>query len=110
MDGHTVRAGSEDPELVIMQVAISNAFNTVSRDGVLEQDLERTPEFGPYAAYAYRTPSMLYVEGAPDGSTPLQSRDGVWQGDPLGALLFTLAIQPVLESAAALHADCSIVD
>ena len=33
----------------------------------------------------------------------------MWQGDPVGELLFALAIQPVLESAAALHDDCSIV-
>ena len=52
---------------------------------------------------------MLYVDGAPAGSTSLQSRDGVRQGDPVGALLFALAIQPVLESAAALHDDCPIV-
>jgi len=81
----------------------------VSRNAVLEQVFERAPALGPYAAYAYSTASMLYVDGAPDGSTPLQSCDGVRQGDPVGALLFALAIQPVLESAEAAHADCSIV-
>ena len=81
----------------------------MSRDAVLEQVFERAPELGPYAACAYSTPSMLYVDGAPAGSTPLQRREGVRQGDPVGAFLFALTIQPVLESAAALHDDCSMV-
>ena len=42
--GHAVRAGSADPELVTMQVDISNAFNAVSRDAVLAQVFERAPE------------------------------------------------------------------
>jgi Reverse transcriptase (RNA-dependent DNA polymerase) len=86
-----------------------NAFNSVSRNAVLEHVFERVPSPGPYAAFAYGTPFMLYVDGAPEGSVALRSSDRVRQGDPCGPLLFALALQLVLQTASRVHPDCSIV-
>jgi hypothetical protein len=66
--GHAARACSENAETVTLQVDIMNAFNSVSRNAVLEQVFEHVPSLGPYAAFLYGTPSPLYVDGAPEGS------------------------------------------
>lgn len=107
--GHAVRAGAAAADTVTLQVDIKNAFNSVSREAVLQQVFERAPGLGPWAAFAYGTPSTLYVDGAPADSTPLSSSDGVRQGDPTGPLLFALALQPVLEEVAQQHPGCSLV-
>jgi hypothetical protein len=107
--GHAVRASSSNPETVTMQVDVQNAFNSLSRQTLLNRVFEQVPALGPWAAYAYGTPSKLYVDGAPAESAPLLSSQGVRQGDPTGPLLFALAIQPELETAATAHSDCSLV-
>ena len=107
--GHAVRAGSASTELVTLRLDIMNAFNSMSRSTMLEQLFERVPSLGPYAAYAYGLPSKLYVDGAPAGSAPLVSSDGMRQGDPSAPLMFALALQPVLEVASGAHRDCSTV-
>ena len=56
--GHAVRAGSDRPEMVTMQVDISNAFNTVSRVAVLEQVFERAPSLARIC--------LLYTSDAAD--------------------------------------------
>ena len=107
--GHAVCTGSSNTELVSNCVDIMTAVNSAVRSSVLEQVLNRVPSLGPYGAYAYGMPTKLYVDGAPAGSAPLLSSDGVRQGDPCAPMMFAMELQPVLEVASTMHLDCSII-
>ena len=54
---------------------------------------ETIPEIYPFALQAYSAPSILRF-----GHLLLQSETGPQQGDPLGPLLFSLPLQPMLQA------------
>ena len=77
-----------------MCCSFSNAFNTVDRASLLRETRLRLPGLSPWAEWCYGHHSRLLFQG-----TPLSSEAGVQQGDPLGPLLFALALQPALQAA-----------
>ena len=79
---------------VILKVDFSNAFNTVDRAALLRQVRLHMPGLAPWAEWCYDRHSRLLFE-----DSCLSSEAGVQQGDPLGPLLFSLALQPALQAA-----------
>ena len=77
---------------VLLKSDFSNAFNCVHRDQMLIRIRELAPELLPLVHSAYSAPFSFFW-----GETTLQSSEGVQQGDPLGPLMFCLAIQPLIE-------------
>jgi hypothetical protein len=64
-----------------------NAFNMADRTQMLAACAAEMPQVLRYAVCAYGTPSHLLY-----GDMFLRSQSGVHQGDPLGPLLFSLAV------------------
>jgi hypothetical protein len=78
---------------VLVKLDFSNAFNCLlSRDMLLAVQ-QYLPDIYPYCHSAYARPTHLF-----HGQYLILSQEGPQQGDPLGPLLFSITIQPLLES------------
>ena len=77
---------------VFVKLDFANAFNSVRRDAVREATLLHAPELLGYVDSAYGAESYLSY-----GDFTIRSAEGIQQGDPLGPLLFCLAIHPLLQ-------------
>ena len=75
---------------VIVKLDMMNAFNSVPRDHVLQTYLDRTPEIVKLSFLAYSKPSSVIASGH-----SITSSTGVQQGDPIGPLLFALAVDQI---------------
>jgi hypothetical protein len=76
-----------------LKIDFFNAFNTISRTAVLYRASELIPAFLPYLTQCYFGPTILSY-----GNKIILSETGVQQGDPLGPVLFCLALHPVIKS------------
>ena len=76
---------------LIFVADFKNAFNTVNRERFLREVRHYMPGLARWAEWCYGRPSKLFFDGV-----VISSEVGVQQGDPIGPLLFALALQPVL--------------
>ena len=84
-----------DVNKVLLKVDFKNAFNSVDRLAILSETRAAFPGLACWADWCYTSSSALLF-----GEHTLQSSQGVRQGDPLGPLLFSAALQPALRQAA----------
>ena len=75
---------------VLIKLDMQNAFNTVRRDHFLEVCSSRAPSILHLASTAYATSSNLVI-----GNETILSETGVQQDDPLGPVLFALAVDEI---------------
>ena len=94
---HVVRAFVQSPVVpennVFVKLDMKNAFNTVRRDHFLEACSSRAPSILRLASTACATNSHLVI-----GNETILSETGVQQGDPLGPVLFALAVDKIARS------------
>ena len=92
---HIELALENNPEWIVLKSDVKNAFNSVSRQHLLQEIQQCFPELYNHAFQMYGGfSSLLYMEGG----TPvtISSEEGVHQGDPLGPALFAAAIHSIL--------------
>ena len=91
---HAARSyvGSLNEDKVFVKIAFSNAFNSVRRDAIIEAVAEHRSDLLPFVLSAYGSSSHLWTE-----DEIIFSAEGVQQGDPLGPLLFGLALHEPLK-------------
>lgn len=77
--------------LSMLLVDFSNAFNLVDRSAMLREVRFRCPIISKWVEFCYAFPANLYY-----GASTLSSAQGVQQGDPLGPLLFSLTLHPLV--------------
>jgi len=90
---HCFHRNSGHANKAFLTIDFENAFNSVDRAAMLREVRLRLPGLPPYAEWCYGHHSRLLFEGE-----PLTSEAGVQQGDPLGPLLFALALQLALRA------------
>ena len=76
----------------IVQIDFKNAFNTMDREHILNQVREKLPGLSAFAEWCYGDHSILLF-----GDENILSASGCQQGDPLGVILFSLGLQPLVD-------------
>ena len=85
----------KDDNFTVCKVDMSNAFNLVSRQALLEEYAVHLQELLPWVGWCYGShPTLWHPLGQ------LSSETGVQQGDPLGPLLFSLVLHKLVLSIA----------
>ena len=85
----------QNPDWSILKTDVRNAFNSVSRERLLQQIAKDFPDIYPHVKQLYMESSkLIYVTDK--GVELLTSSEGVHQGDPLGPALFSATIHPIL--------------
>ena len=77
-----------DVDRVLVKLDMENAFNTMDREAMLAAIRSTFPHLAPWADFSYGVHTGLWLDGK-----QLDSCRGVQQGDPLGPLIFSLALQ-----------------
>ena len=85
-------AHATTPDTLAVKIDAKNAFNNIGRDWMLHSVAELCPEIYPYIRACYQETTVL--RAAAFGAN-IDSAEGTQQGDPLGPLLFALAIAPL---------------
>ena len=84
-----------DPNFVLVSVDASYAFNSFSRQAMINKLTLQTPSLAHFLNIIYgRTVPDLVLPSSP--RVLLKSLQGTQQGDPAGMLLFSLALQPLI--------------
>jgi hypothetical protein len=95
------RVHADDRHRLMAKIDLANAFNTVERHALLEAVRIFMPGLAPWVDWTHGHDTFLMLD-----REELASVRGVQQGDPLGPLLFSLALHRAVSSVKQHIADC----
>ena len=81
----------DNPDEVIVKLDFRNAFKCLRRDCMLEQVAKMVQEIYAFCLNAYSGQPLILFN-----NSHIESATGVQQGDPLGPLLFSITLHPIL--------------
>ena len=90
---------------VVLKLDLSNAFNNVRRDIMLQRVKSEFPNLYPFVWAAYCAESSLFF-----GNNIIRSQSGVQQGDPLGPALFAMTIHEAVKGITDLDTNIWYLD
>ena len=76
----------------ILQIDFSNAFNSIKRSEMLKAVANSVPGIAAFTNSCYSQHSQLFYD-----KFVVSSESGIQQGDPIGPLLFSLTLWPIIE-------------
>ena len=76
----------------ILQIDFCNAFNSIKRSEMLKTVANSMPGIAAFTNSCYSKHSQLFYD-----KFVVSSENGIQQGDPLGPLLFSLTLWPIIE-------------
>ena len=92
----------QHPDWVILKSDIKNAFNSISRQHMLQKVCSHFPDVYPHAFNMYgHVSSLVYTKS--HSTVILQSQEGIHQEDPLRPSLFSITMQPLLSKVQKQH-------
>ncbi len=97
-----------DPDLLVLQVDLANAFNEIDRVAIFEELRTHFPALVPFTRLFYAASSRLMYRREDDSWTTLFSETGARQGDPLAMFYFCLGYQRALTSTHAAFPDVQL--
>ena len=92
---HICANRTDDHDFVVFQADFSNAFNNISRPVFRAEIVRNFPEMAPWVNWCYEHPTELIVSNR-EHHEIIESLNGAQQGDPLGPLLFSIALQRIV--------------
>lgn len=81
----------ENTDTIIVKLDLKNAFNCAERDTILKEVLDHVPRLYPFLYQCYSDTTNLYIK-----ENLILSQVGAQQGDPLGPLIFCLAMHKAI--------------
>ena len=93
----------DNANFAMLKIDYANAFNSVSRKAFIHAASKICPDIIPWIMRIYCCPSVMFA-----GDHQFTCTRGVQQGDPLGPILFSLAIQPMVEQISASFPDLKL--
>ncbi|XP_061706794.1 uncharacterized protein LOC133517478 [Cydia pomonella] len=89
---HAARSFIDSPNFeILVKIDVRNAFNSIDRGVLLTQVEKELPEIYGYLWQCYGSASSLMYK-----NMEIPSCVGCQQGDPLGPVIFSLAIHPII--------------
>ena len=95
-----IKANDHRDDMAMLKIDFTNAFNLVDRQTFINEVKMNLPSIYNWVVYCYGIESILDYD-----AFTIQSSCGVQQGDPLGPLLFALALNTLI---AKINTSCSL--
>jgi len=83
---------------VLYSLDFSNAYNTIDRSFLADAVHRFAPRLTRPIRWVYGSQSPLLIPRSSGGMSLISSAQGVRQGDPLGPLLFSLGMRPIVQA------------